>query len=185
MSTHDQHPGDLSGSETHAAPDPVPVAGRSLVDRIRERHAHANPHIDLSIPRWGGDIVARMDRIPARALKQVGHRRSTPLTANAGLLAAACREILIRDEHGDLHPASEADGQPGTVRFDGRLADMFGLGDAGSPGEIVLRMYGDNVAVHAHAKKVYDWQTGADLDEMPDEDVDDEVDRLGEAPAAT
>lgn len=171
--------------ERAAIADPAipaaPPAGRSLIDRIRERHERRDPTLDLAIPRWGGDVVVRFGRLPIKAVT-ASARRKAPAQANAELLVAACREILVRDEDGDLQPAASADDIDAPVRFDGRLADLFDLRGAETPRAIALAMYADTVAVGAHAKRVFDWQTGADLDESTVEEVDD---LAGEAEAAT
>lgn len=171
---------DLHGAQDSAIPD-KPAPGRSLVDRIRERHESRNQTLDLPIPEWGGDVVVRYGRLAPKAL-QAAAKRKGARASNAELLVAACREVLIRDdESGELVPAREADGQPGPIRFDGRLADLFAI-QADTQRDVVIRMYADDIAVGAHAKRVFDWQTGADLDDVEVEEVEDDA---GEADAAT
>lgn len=149
---------------------PEPSA-RSLVDRIRKEHDKRDPTYDLSIPRWDGNVVARYRRISKPALLAASRAKRAEAT-NARLLVAACEEVFIRDESGRLIPAREADGLPGEIKFDGRLADLFGL-RAETPELIVRAMYADDVALGAQATRLLNWQTGADLDDASLEEVDD------------
>lgn len=165
----------------HAAPDLTPPVGRSLVDRIRERHAQRKPYIERPIPQWDGDVVVRYGRIPKKVIAQATKRRLSALASNAELLVAACQEVFVRDDAGDLRPASEADGMPAPVRFDGRLAELFDLRGA-APRDIAIAMYGDDLAIGKDAQRILDWQTGGDLDDLDVEEVEDD---LGEVPAAT
>lgn len=155
--------------------------GRSLAQRIKARHERRSRHLDLPLPEYDGDVVVRYRRIDPKTLRQAAKAKG-PRAGNARLLVAACHEVLLRDDEGRLHPASEEDGLDAPVRFDGRLADMFEMQGATDPIDICIRMYADDVALAAHAKALYDWQTGEDLREIDDEEVDELV---GEAPAAT
>lgn len=153
----------------------------SVVDRIRKRHETRSRTLDLAIPQWDGDVVVRYGRLPKKSIIDAGRRKGNASLSNAKLLVDACQEVFVRDDDGRLRPAREADGGPGPIRFDGRLADLFGI-RADTPADVVLRMYADDIAVGAHAKRLYDWQTGADLDELEPEEVDE---LAGEADAAT
>jgi hypothetical protein len=153
---------------------------RSLVDTIRARHEGKSPTLDLPIPRWEGDVIVRFKRIPVKAI-QASTRRKAAAAMNAVLLAAACEEVFLVDDDGSLRPAREGDGLPAAIRFDGRLADLFQL-SADTPEQIVIAMYADDVALGAHAKRVFDWQTGVDLEDLTMEEVDG---LAGEADAAT
>jgi hypothetical protein len=149
-------------------PEPGKPVGRSLVDRARERHERRSDYLDLPIPEWDGDVVVRFERIPRKTIVQAQNMRNAR-ASNAQLLVDACREILVRDDDGTLHPASEGDGIASPVRFDARLAEMFGL-RADNPRQIVAAMYADDIAIAHHGKRVYEWQTGEDLDLVePDE----------------
>lgn len=157
-------------------PDTDLATGRSTIDRIRQRHARRVQHIDLAIPDWDGDVVVRFGRVPKKVLIAAGKRKGNVTRTNAQILANSCAEVFVRNEAGDLEPASNADEGAGPVRFDGRLAELFSLGaDAVEPADIVVRMYGDDVAIGAHVKRVIDWQTGADLDELSPEEVEEET----------
>lgn len=156
------------------------TAGRSNVDRIRQRHARKKRHIDLAIPEWDGDVVVRFGRVPKKALLAASRRKGNPTRSNAQLLVAACQEILIVDEDsGETRPAREADGNPGDIRFDGRLADLFGL-SAHDPVDIVIGMYADDIAIGRHAQRIFAWQTGEDLDTFTADDVEEEAAAAGE-----
>lgn len=160
-------------------PEQGKPVGRSLVDRVRARHEGRDQHLDLPIPRWRGDVVVRFERIPRKTLVQIQNMRSAR-GSNAQLLVDACREILVRDDDGTLHPASEGDELPGPIRFDGRLADLFEL-NADNQRQIVAAMYADDVAITKHCQRVLAWQTGEDLDLAEPDELEDD---LGESPAA-
>lgn len=174
-------PDDLAALADDHPPE-IHSEGRSLVDRIRERHANKKRHLDRPIPRWEGDVVARYGPIDKKTLVGLGKRRASATAMNADLLVHACIEILVRDENGDLQAASLADDIDAPIRFDGRLADLFALGGA-SPRDFVVRMYADTVALGKDAQRILAWQTGEDLDDIDDEEeIDDD---LGEEGAAT
>lgn len=176
---------DDDGAERAAVPaaaDALAPSARSVVDKIRKAHEQRDPTLDLSIPEWDGNVVVRFRRLPKSALTAAGRAKKAE-ASNARVLAAACQEVFIRDpDTGTLTPAREADGVEGAIRFDGRLADMFQL-HGETPLEIARAMYADDVALGAHAKRLIDWQTGANLDELPDEDLDELA--SGEVSAAT
>lgn len=155
-------------------------AALSRIEEIAQRNAHAKKHLDRAIPvEWGGNVVVRFGRVSKRTLMEAarGERR-----ADINFLIQACKEVFVRGENGDLIPCRDADGGEAPVRFDGRLADMFHLNGAETPQKIVLRMYGNELAITAAAKAVYEWQTGQNLDELDPEEVEDLV---GEEDAAT
>jgi len=147
-------------------------AGSSVVDRIRERHAKRSRHVDLAIPDWDGDVVVRYRRVSRKAIVAAQQTRNAAV-GNARVLSSSCVEVFVRDpDTGDLAPASKGDGHPGAVRFDGRLADMFALpGD--TPEQIARAIYADDVALGAHAQRLLNWQTGAELDESTSEELED------------
>lgn len=167
-------------------PTPAQAAApaKSVVDTIRSRHAARKRTLDLAIPEWDGDVVVRYGPMPKRAIVENSRRRGAAAQGNAALLAAACQEVFIRDDRGQLRPAREADGNPAPIRFDGRLADLFGL-SADSVEGIVLAMYADDLAVGAHAKRIWDWQTGQEDSGLLDADAEEVDDLAGEGGAAT
>lgn len=177
-------------SEPHLAEvaheqEPVPETGsgaaRSLVDRLAEKNAHSKKHLDRAIPvEWDGRVVVRFGRVSRKTLIRSAQRDRG---SDIQLVAEACREVFVKDDEGQLQPLREVDGGEQPVRFDGRLADMFKLGDkADTPQKIVLRMYGNEIAITAAAIAVYEWQTGSNLDQVDLEEVED---MLGEDEAAT
>lgn len=144
---------------------------RSRVDELRERNRSKRERtLDKAIPEWDGEVVVRYGRI---SKKQLVKSARAGAKGDIDLLVAACREILVRDDRGQLEPASGYDGHPAPVRFDTRLRDMFELGDRNDTQEKIVRaMFRDGVAIAAHAKAIVDWQTGANLDSLSDEEVD-------------
>lgn len=155
--------------------------GRSVIDQVLENHQRRAGYLKLPIPEWDGDVVVRYGRMSKKAIKAITRGTKTLEASSADLLENACLEIFVRDEEGDLQPARKGDGLEQPVRFDGRLSDMFGLRGK-TPREIVVKMYADDVAIIAHAKRIYDWQTGETLEDLEPEEVDEEV---GEEAAAT
>lgn len=155
-------------------------AGRSNIDRIRQRHARRSHHLDLPIPEWGGDVVVRYGRVPPRTLRAAARRKGNPTHSNAQLLVAACKEILILGDDGELHPAAEADGLPTPIRFDGRLADLFDINETDSVA-IAVRMYADDIAIGRATQRLFAWQTGEDLDTFGPDEVEEGADGAGEA----
>lgn len=162
-------------------PEDEAPQGRSVVDVVRDRHKNKVRHLDRPIPRWDNDVIVRYGRVPKHAMLAATRGRKTAAASNADMLEAACIEIFVLDDDGDLRPVSDGDGQPGPVRFDGRLADLFEL-KGQTPRDFVLRMYADEVAVGRDAQRVFAWQTGEDLEDFGPEEVEDEV---GEEDAAT
>lgn len=183
MSSGEQAASDLiDDGATLAVATTDPSVGRSLVDRIRQRHAGKRRHLDRPIPRWEGDVVVRYGPVDKKVLVGLSKRKASATAANADLLVHSCLEVLIRDEDGELQPASIADDGTAPIRFDGRLADLFELPNAPTPRDIVIRMYADTVALGRDAQRILAWQTGEDLDDLDEEEVEDD---LGEADAAT
>lgn len=158
--------------------EPAPETGggaiRSVVDRLAEQNAHAKKHLDRAIPvEWKGQVVVRFGRVSKRTLVKAAQRERG---FDIQLVLEACREVFVRGEDGELVPCREYDGLDAPVKFDGRLADMFKLGEkANTPQQIVLRMYGNEVAITAAAIAVYNWQTGENLDEIDLEEVEEFV----------
>lgn len=167
-----------AGEDLEPAPETAPV--RSLVDRLAQENAHAKKHLDRVIPvEWKGQVVVRFGRVSKRTLVQAAQRERG---SDIQLVLEACKEVFVKGEDGELVPCREYDGAEAPVRFDGRLADMFKLQKADTPHKIVLRMYGNEVAVTAAAIAVYQWQTGSNLDGVDLEEVEE---LLGEEEAAT
>ncbi|MEH3055493.1 MAG: hypothetical protein PGN13_16065 [Patulibacter minatonensis] len=170
--------------DTDLTKPPVRTAGRSLVSIAKEAAARAD-HFDMSIPRFDGAVVVRYKRISTKSMKAAGGKGKSARASNAKLLADACLEVFVRVD-GELRSIAEDEGLPNPVRYDGNLADLFELRGE-QPAEIVFGMYRDEVALGDNAKRLYDWQVGADLDDLGDApDDEEEIDDLvGEEDAAT
>jgi hypothetical protein len=180
LTMHDDE-GLQPGQDTGPPPEPLAAGGvRSLIDELRDKNARRQePTFDRAIPNeWKGRVVVRYGRVTRKVLVHAGRAGNN---GDVDLLIAACREVFVRDADGHLSPVREADGLPAPVRFDGRLADLFEL-KASDQRHIVKAMFKDAVAITAAAKAVIDWQTGANLDELSDEEVEELV---GEEDAAT
>ena len=161
-----------------------PASG-SRAEQLREKHAKRKKVLKRAIPEYDGDVVVHYKRLGKKQLTEITNRTRTAAAQNAEILATACKEVFIRDlKTGKLIPAREDIDITEPVRFDGHLADMFGK-KADSPGQIVTVMYADAVAIAAHAKAVYDWQTGEGLEGADGLDDEEAEDLLGEADAAT
>lgn len=175
MSTLEQDTTPVSGGTVPAA------AGRSIIDRVRERHEQREDYLELPIPAWvvrrgePSDVHVRFHRIARKTMRNLLRRKQqNDVVFAADLLVAACDEVFVRDDNGNLQPASVGDGLDEPVRFDGRLADMFALSPSETQRDIVLRIFGDNeAAVLYAADRIFNWQTGAELDNATSEEVDD------------
>lgn len=131
----------------------------SLLDRVRARRDErlADEHLDLPVPTWDGDLVARyrvvQGEVWERITKRLQSGKSDPNT-DADFLVAACSSVLLRDEDGRLQPI-EHEGRE--VGFDKGLASVLGL-EVERAREVVAFLVGDNpVALGLLSAKVVGW----------------------------
>lgn len=163
--------------------------GRSVTDVLREKYAGPGRTKDLPIPRYTYDdgspmLIGRYRVLASKELLRIGRESKTLIAQGCALLAAACDELLIRDEKGRTHSLAEYEGLPGKVKFDGKLAELLGIPaeQAATAPDVVFFAYGEDTPILGHSDLLTGWMTGKDLSGLSEEEIDAS---LGEAPAAT
>jgi hypothetical protein len=148
-----------SYAEPDASADVVetPADQGSLLARIKARRETlvADETLDLPIPTWGGDLVARYRVLDRKEIETLTTRNGKPTaTADLDFLIRSCVGISMRDDEGELVALID---QTGPVRFDARLAGMLDI-DAMTARDVVQYLFRANaVAVGAHAQKIAEW----------------------------
>lgn len=131
----------------------------SLIDRVRARREErvADEHLDLPVPTWGGELVARFRVVDSVIFERIAKRLQSGKTdtgADADFLCAACAGVFVRDDDGPLE-AVLCDGKP--VAFDKGLADVLGV-EVERAREVVYYLVKDNqLALSLFAVKVINW----------------------------
>ena len=162
--------------EDHAedTEDTLPGSG-SVIDRVRARRDEriADEHLDLPVPTWGGELVARFTVVDTDVLERITKRLQAGKAdpgADADFLVAACTGVFVREDDGPLEAVTH-DGQP--VAFDKRLAVVLGI-DAERAREVVdYLVKGNRLALGSLAVRVLNW--------MQDTSVEVEGQIVGEA----
>lgn len=166
-------------------PDLTPIPGdtpsepasesATILAALRERHVQTQQaqdhHLDLPIPRFGGDIVVRYEPIPYSKVQQITDRAVkakhplATLWGNADMLIASCREILGMGTDGKLHVLLGKDDAP--LRFDDRLAEEFAIPTDGRARKVVQAMFANDLALAVAGGEVSQWmpQIGQEVDE--------------------
>lgn len=129
--------------------------GGSLVDRIRARREAllADLHLDMPVPSWGGDLVARFEPVDRDALIKLSERQDAKRHGDADFLIAACKAIYAKDDDGHLIPLTEGQVPSG---FDEATAEALGL-EFTSARHLVYAMCSTDVAVSSLAQRVIEW----------------------------
>jgi len=157
-----------------------PSGDGSVAARIKSKHQGRRKPIELPVPRFEGDVIVQCDEASPKAIQ--AQARKTPVLGFADLLASCCREILLIDPTtGRKFPAREDINSSTPVKFDSRLADMFGIA-GGDPTQIVMQIFGSDTAIIGAGTRLLNWSTGADLDTADSEEVEE---LAGEPHAAT
>jgi hypothetical protein len=132
-----------------------PAGPTSILARIKaDRDARStSEHVDLPIPTWNGDLVARYVVIERRAVEKLADPKLAG-TADLDFLIRACHGVFMRDDNGDMIALAD---DAGPVRFDARLAMLLGI-EATTGRDVVQYLFRANaLAIGAHAAKVADW----------------------------
>lgn len=135
----------------------------SHLDWLRTRHAAitADRHLDMDVPGYEGRLVIRYGPVPWAAITRMQSLLDRPdkdgrgmLAAQADMLIAACREVLVRaDEDAELvsvDPSGEK------RRFDPKLAELFGL-EASTARATIEWLFPNEIALAVQAGEVLDW----------------------------
>lgn len=166
---------------------PRPDAG-SVLGRLRARREDLaqDHHLDLDIPGYDGDLVARYRPLTAGEQARIAAKveRADRLAGNdeqaaeaqlrtaLDTIIAACVEILARQD-GKLVPLADVMGSGVPVRYDQQLADALGITGADSARAVVRGVFprdshGEVVPqpVNRHANEVAAWMAriGSDVD---------------------
>lgn len=152
--------------------------GDSLLDELRARRKsffEGRDYVELPIPGYGGQMVARYRRIEWEVVNELVNRAQADaspradLEAAADLLVRACEGIMVREEGSDgLVPLNRRVAEFGDepVRYDIRLAETFKLDPLKIGGEsprarlIIQEVIPDDFALMAHQAKFVEWLAG-------------------------
>lgn len=145
----------------------VTEVGSSLLEQLREkrRAAAAAKTIDLPIPGYDGDLIARYRLLDVLVDgKQLGEKIRREFTSQTertfygalDTLITACEGLYIRNQaSGELEPL-DPDGQ-GPVCYDHRLAEGLEL-EASTARETLKALFnGEEVRILTHADQLGRW----------------------------
>ena len=144
--------------------------GASHLAWLRSRHdaLTADRHLDYEVPGYDGRLVLRFGPVPwsaiakTQALASRDDRDGRALaTANMDVLIAACREVMFRDDAGELgsvDPSGEAHG------LDAELGAL--LGQEFTTARAALRWFfrNEDVAIAVAAGEVLTWTQRMDAE---------------------
>lgn len=140
----------------------------SHLEFLRARHDELAQErtLELEIPGYQGRLVVRYGPIPwatvARTARTLADDKVKPEVVAAGnsdALIAACREVLFRDESGELVSV----GPEGPYRFDQALADLLGAGTESARALVLWLFGGDDAAklrIGQQAGELLTWLEG-------------------------
>jgi hypothetical protein len=144
----------------------------SIVARLRELRAEfqADVSVDLPVPGYRGELVARYAPLPWNIIRALAIRgdkgrrnpENAPMIA-ADALANACIGMYYRGVGGELEPVLHQ-GDP--VRYDKGLAYVLNL-EGETTREIVRAVFPDTTSLVAHYGALMEWQS-----EREDEDAE-------------
>lgn len=147
----------------------------SHLDFLRARHEELarDRVLELDVPGYQGRLVVRYGAVPwatvARSAKLAAQENASPdvlFAANADALIAACREVLFRDDAGEL---VSVDPNGDARRFDGRLAELLNAG-TGSARELLLWVFGGDdgakTRINQQVGQLLEWLSEVDRDAM-------------------
>lgn len=141
----------------------APAPGSLLADiRARREERLADERLDLPIPTWGGELVARYQvPDPSALARQTQARRAAgsdveaASSANADFLIDCVAQVLARTENGRLEALMTPQGT--AVRFDQPLADLLGV-EVENAREVVAHLFASNpIAIGTQASTVLTW----------------------------
>lgn len=135
--------------------------------KTRHQALTADRHVDLDVPGYDGHLVLRFGPVPwsaiakTQALANRDDRDGRALAlANMDVLIAACREVLYRDEDGELIPVDPSGESHG---IDPELAKLFGL-DSTSARETLRWIFPSEVTLAVAAGEVLEWTRRMDTE---------------------
>jgi len=137
-------------------------AGASHLDWLRARHdaISADHTLDVEVPGYQGRLVVRYGRVPVSAIARAQDMMAKPgrdgegmLFGNVDFLVAACREVLVRNDDGELEPIDPS-GEP--RRFDPELARLLGS-ETTTARATVRWLFANDPAVMVQAGEVMQW----------------------------
>lgn len=150
---------------------------RSRLDVLKRRHAELGQerHLDLDVPQYGGDLVARY-RVPRPAEINRAAKRIAKLPEDDQQVAATIDQVIVACDsmwlrvNGELEPLETDNPEP--VRYDVRLAEALGIEGTTSARQVVERVFSSGgtfnvAALTRHAAHIGEWltDTSKDLDE--------------------
>ena len=129
--------------------------------KTRHEALTADRHLDLEVPGYDGRLVLRCGPVPWAAMARVSQALASredregrgALAGNMDVLIAACREVLFRDDAGELRPI---DPSGTTRRIDPDLAVLLGL-ESGSARETLRWIFPSEVALAVASGQLLDW----------------------------
>lgn len=152
--------------------EPTPDVGASLLAQVREkrRAAGAARTIDLAIPGYDGDLIARYRLVDALGEgKLIGEKIRRDFKTEedrnywgaVDVLITACEGFYLRNaETGELEPL-DPDGQ-GPVCYDHRLAKGLELDTTTARDTLTALFNGQTIRILAHAVKLAEWMQDPD-----------------------
>lgn len=128
--------------------------------RTRHEALSADRHLDVEVPGYDGRLVMRFGPVPwatiARA-QTLATREDRDgrglLAANMDVLIAACRQVLFRDDAGDL-ASVDPSGEP--RRVDPELAELLGI-EAKSARDTLRWIFPSEISIGVVAGEVVSW----------------------------
>jgi hypothetical protein len=168
--------------EFETPPTPAPAAKAvSQLDRLKERRRRAREErepLDLDIPGYGGELVARYRVLSFEEMEKLQDRGGkmaraadieVELKITMDTIAAACVGIFLRED-GKLRPLNEVDAKFGDepVRYDERLAEAVGVDSEGKVRILIRRMFPTELSIIGHLQRVSNWMSG--VNDADDED---------------
>jgi hypothetical protein len=189
--TEQEHEHDDSGALGASNEGEAATGAVSILDRIKERREAATHTrwLDLAIPGYGDDLMARYKPVPYKVFEQAEKKqrrdKSAPKLLLAGLdqIILTCDMILVKDP-GHEACVTDNEGAPTDyrpidveaadnnfpVKWEPRLAQLIGIPEdeyKGDPRQVILRTFCNDAAVIHHATQIGVWlrDTTKDLDE--------------------
>lgn len=144
-----------------------------LLARIAQEREERVQHLtlDLPVPTWDGDLIARFEIMPRKVLEDFAKRKRTP-EVDMDFILQSVTALYVRDQEKVLDDAQRndkddnyallADENGVPVKFDNRLAQKLGI-PAEKARDVLLFCFKDNtIAVSAMAIKAIQWMQNTD-----------------------
>lgn len=151
--------------------------------RARREAIMENTTVDMDIPGYDGELVARYRRSAdlwdemKKAAKKFEKSKNPrkELLSQCDLLSMCCDGMFIR-QGGTLRPLNELAKEQKLdlggdldepIGYDKRLAAFFGV-DASTAREVVLRVFANDMAVSGHHGELYRWIESSESEDAQD-----------------